>query len=87
MRREDFLAVGEFDAVNTPIAHSDLDLCFKVRAAGLRCVYTPFVTMTHRGHASIGAVPEKKQAPREKASVYLAETLARVQLPRSVLPG
>ena len=72
MRRDDFFAVGGFDAVNTPIAHSDLDLCFKVRAAGMRCVYTPFVTMTHRGHESIGALDEKERTePREKASLYL----------------
>ena len=71
MRREDFFRVGEFDAVNTPIAHSDLDLCFKVRAAGFRCVYTPFVTMTHRGHVSIGAAQrEETPLPRDKASVY-----------------
>lgn len=74
MRRADFFAVGEFDAVNTPIAHSDLDLCFKVRAAGMRCVYTPFATMTHRGHASIGAVEEEeKTPPRETASIYLLQ--------------
>ena len=42
MRRDDFFRVGGFDAVNTPIAHSDIDLCFKVREAGLRCVYTPY---------------------------------------------
>ncbi|MEO6870947.1 MAG: glycosyltransferase [Chthoniobacterales bacterium] len=73
MRRDDFFAVGEFDAVNTPIAHSDLDLCFKVRAAGMRCVYTPFATMRHTGHASIGGLeaPEEKTPRREKASVYL----------------
>jgi GT2 family glycosyltransferase len=75
--REDFFRVGEFDAVNTPIAHSDLDLCFKVREAGLRCVYTPFVTMTHRGHASIGAVQhQEKTPPRDKASVYLLKRWA-----------
>ncbi len=72
MRREDFFRVGEFDAVNTPIAHSDLDLSFKVREAGMRCVYTPFATMTHRGHASIGAVEEEKKVrPVEKVSVFL----------------
>ena len=74
MRRDDFFAVGEFDAINTPIAHSDLDLCFKVRAAGMRCVYTPFATMTHRGHASIGAVEaEAKPAPRDHASLFLLQ--------------
>jgi len=77
IRREDFFRVGEFDAVNTPIAHSDLDLCFKVREAGFRCVYTPFVAMTHRGHASIGAAQrEEKTPPRNKASVYLLKRWA-----------
>jgi O-antigen biosynthesis protein len=73
MRRDDFFRVGGFDAVNTPIAHSDLDLCFKVREAGMRCVYTPFATMTHRGHASIGAAENEKpvDSSREKANVYL----------------
>ncbi len=77
MRRDDFFRVGQFDAVNTPIAHSDLDLCFKVRDAGLRCVYTPFATMTHRGHVSLGAAQlEEEASPREKASVYLLQRWA-----------
>ncbi len=72
MRRDDFFRVGEWDAINTPVAHSDLDLCFKIRAAGLRCVYTPFVTMTHRGHESIGAEKAQAKVPaREKHSVFL----------------
>ncbi len=72
LRRDDFFAFGPWDAVDTPVAHSDFDLCFKIRAAGMRCVYTPFVTMTHRGHESIGAEAlEKKEARREKASVFL----------------
>ena len=72
MRKEDFVRLGGFDEVNTPIAHSDLELCFKVREAGLRCVYTPFTTMIHRGHASIGALEaEEHHAPADKASVYL----------------
>lgn len=72
MRRDDFFAVGKFDAINTPIAHSDLDLSFKVRAAGMRCVYTPFATLTHSGHASIGVVEEEeKNSAMEKVSVFL----------------
>ncbi len=72
MRRADFFAVGPFDVVNAPVAHSDFDLCFKIRAAGLRCVYTPFVTMTHRGHESIGAEEEEKKIARdERAGVFL----------------
>ena len=72
MRRDDFVRVGGFDAVNTPIAHSDIDLCFKVREAGLRCVYTPFATLSHAGHVSIGVEEEKECARRrDKASIYL----------------
>jgi glycosyltransferase involved in cell wall biosynthesis len=79
MRREDFFRVGGFDAVNTPIAHSDMDLCFKVREAGLRCVYTPYATLRHAGHASIGigeAQVQKQTRPRDKASIFLLKRWA-----------
>ena len=72
MRRDDFFRIGLWDTSNVPIAHSDLDLSFKIRAAGMRCVYTPFVTMRHRGHASIGV--EETIAPArapEKVSIFL----------------
>ena len=69
VRREDFFRVGGFDAVNTPIGHSDVDLSFKIREAGLRCVYTPFATLYHAGHVSIGA--EEEPAERDKSSIYL----------------
>ena len=72
VRREDFFSLGEWDAVNAPTAHSDLDLCFKIREAGIRCVYTPFVTMRHRGHASIGVLEHGEEIPaRDKVSVFL----------------
>ena len=77
MRRADFVALGGFDEVNTPIAHSDLDLCFKVREAGMRCVYTPFATMTHHGHVSIGS---EKQAGEvqvvDKSTIFLLQRWA-----------
>ena len=72
MRRDDFFSLGEWDAVNAPTSHSDLDLCFKIREAGLRCVYTPFATMRHRGHASIGMLEHGAEIPaRDKVSVFL----------------
>ncbi len=74
MRRDDFFAVGGWDTENAPVAHSDLDLSFKIRAAGLRCVYTPFATLRHRGHASIGTQePTLHPRPREKANVFLLQ--------------
>ncbi len=73
VRRDDFLGVDGFDAVNTAIAHSDVDLCFKLRERGLRCVYTPFAALRHIGHASIGEEERKaSERPRvDKASTYL----------------
>ena len=77
MRRADFFSLGGFDEINTPIAHSDLDLCFKVREAGMRCVYTPFATMTHHGHISLRA---ETQAPKphimDKSSIFLLQRWA-----------
>jgi GT2 family glycosyltransferase/glycosyltransferase involved in cell wall biosynthesis len=73
MRREDFLREGGFDEVNTPISHSDVDLCFKIRDRGMRCVYTPFVTMTHVGHVSIDDKERREETPpsSDKSSLYL----------------
>jgi O-antigen biosynthesis protein len=72
MRREDFFRLGGFDISNTPIAGSDLDLSFKIREAGRRCVYTPFATLRHTGHVSIGHEEEKIAAPRrDKSSIFL----------------
>ena len=73
MRRDDFVKIGGFDADNTPIAHSDVDLCFKVREAGLRCVYTPFATLRHAGHVSIGFSEKQSRGGRrqDKATTFL----------------
>ncbi|MFZ3374909.1 MAG: glycosyltransferase [Chthoniobacterales bacterium] len=77
MRREDFFRFKGFDTKNTPIANSDLDLCFKIREAGLRCVYTPFATLRHTGHVSIGQ--EEKKPPRrgrDKSTIFLLKRWA-----------
>jgi GT2 family glycosyltransferase len=77
IRPDDFFRVGGFDATNTPIAHSDMDLCFKLRQAGLRCVYTPYATLRHAGHASIGIEEtQRKQKLRDKASIFLLKRWA-----------
>ncbi|PZR71931.1 MAG: hypothetical protein DLM73_14575, partial [Chthoniobacterales bacterium] len=77
LRRDDFVRVGGFDSVNTPIAHSDIDLCFKLREIGLRCVYTPYATLRHAGHASIGEHEKKRKVRRrDKASIFLLKRWA-----------
>lgn len=72
MRRQVFIDIGGFDAINTPIMHSDIDLSFKVREAGLRCVYTPHATLLHIGHQSLVEYDKKKkQYHQDKADIYL----------------
>ena len=58
-----FRQLGGFDAVNTPIAHSDVDLCLRVREAGLSCVYTPHAGLIHLGHQSIGEAEQARPGP------------------------
>jgi GT2 family glycosyltransferase/glycosyltransferase involved in cell wall biosynthesis len=72
MRKEVFWDIGGFDGVDFPIAHSDGDLCFKVRAAGLACVYTPHAELFHIGHVSIGEtkkVGASKPKPKTKVDI------------------
>jgi len=71
MRREVFERINGFDTVNTPIAHSDLDLCFKIRELGLRLVYTPHTQLQHVGHLSIKEIESKGIKHSEKADIYL----------------
>lgn len=52
IRKEVFLEIGGFDSINTPTWHSDLDLSFKLREKGYRCVYTPYATLYHVGNHS-----------------------------------
>jgi len=67
-----FKKIGGFDAVNAPIGHSDVDLCFRVREAGYRCVYTPYAKLVHIGHVSIGEEEAcEKEFKRDKSEVFL----------------
>lgn len=56
-----FNEIGGFDEVNTPINHSDIDLCFRIREAGYLLVYTPFTNLRHFGHKSIGKLTGKSR--------------------------
>jgi GT2 family glycosyltransferase len=47
IRRDRFGAVGGFDEVSFPVAFNDVDLCLRLRAAGLRNLVTPRADMLH----------------------------------------
>lgn len=71
-----FREMDGFDAVNTPVGHSDVDLCLRVRERGLSLLYTPYAVLRHIGHVSIGQVEAAaEQAPRpprrDKADIHI----------------
>jgi GT2 family glycosyltransferase len=52
-KREDFLGVGGFDE-NYFSYYEDVDLSFRLRLAGGRCLYVPTAVVHHVGSASVG---------------------------------
>lgn len=74
MRKHVFAAVGGFDAIHTPSNHSDVDISFKIREHGLRCVYTPYATLRHIGHLSLGIYEKKdKKLKKDKSDIFLLQ--------------
>ncbi|MCE7027793.1 tetratricopeptide repeat protein [Jiella avicenniae] len=54
VRRDDFLALGGFDAAGLPIGYSDIDLCLRLHASGRDILWTPDVTLLHYESKSRG---------------------------------
>jgi len=74
IKKSNFDLVGGFDAIDFPINHSDIDLCFKLRDVGLSCVYTPHAKLTHIGHLSLSEfdqINKKKEFKKDKADILL----------------
>ena len=69
MRKKLFQQLNGFDIENTPVAHSDVDLSFKIIDAGFRCVYTPYATLRHIGHLSLKKVKENNN--KDKSDLFL----------------
>jgi O-antigen biosynthesis protein len=63
-RREVFLAHQGFDEVGLPVAFSDIDYALKLRASGLRILWTPEITLYHHESKTRGLdhLDEEKQA-------------------------
>ena len=54
LRREVWEAVGGLDEINLPVSYNDVDLCLRLRARGLRIIWTPFAELYHLESASRG---------------------------------
>ena len=62
LRRSVYQAVGGMDADHFAVAFNDVDLCLRVRALGLRNLWTPFAELYHHESVTRGVDhrPEKK---------------------------
>jgi GT2 family glycosyltransferase len=54
VRRSVFEASGGFDEVRLPVAYGDIDLALKLRARGLKILWTPSITLRHYESKSRG---------------------------------
>jgi GT2 family glycosyltransferase len=80
MSKRLFNEIGGWDEHNAPSAHSDVDLCFRLREHGYSCVYTPHAELTHLGHVAIGASEaEAKTRPfnKDKADIFVLKRWGR----------
>ena len=53
-RADVFQGVGGFDEADLSVAYNDVDLCLKLRRAGLKVIYCPYVVAEHHESVSRG---------------------------------
>jgi GT2 family glycosyltransferase len=77
VRRSVYEQVGGLDETDFKVSYNDIDLCLKVREAGLRIVFTPFALLLHEGSASqkgkVETAPDEAKLKRfaaEKDAMY-----------------
>ncbi len=70
--RDAFLAAGGFDE-SLAVAFNDVDLCLRLRARGLRNVYTPHARLVHDEGRSRGS----DDSPRNRARWHREERILR----------
>lgn len=72
LRREVYERVGGLEEEHLAVAFNDVDLCLKIREAGLRIVVTPFAELHHYESASRGADRSAEQRERhDRESAYM----------------
>jgi GT2 family glycosyltransferase len=76
VRRSVFEETSGFDEEHLPIGYNDVDFCLKLRAKGLRNLYTSFARLVH--HESVSRGPMERHSDRKSG----ASAEARVVLAR-----
>jgi GT2 family glycosyltransferase len=76
--RRHFDLVGGLDAKNLPVAFNDVDFCLRLRAAGLRIIWTPHAELVHHESKSRGSdfTPERIDGFRAEIA-YMERRWAR----------
>ena len=74
VRRKVYQAVGGCDAEGLPVTWNDSDLCLRIRAYGLRAIWSPYIQMLHLEQATRGSdeTPERQiRFARERTRMRL----------------
>ncbi len=72
VRRDAFMSVGGFDEVGLQVAYNDVDLCLKLRSAGLHNLITPHAELLHKESATRGddmSAAHRARWERERATM------------------
>jgi GT2 family glycosyltransferase/tetratricopeptide (TPR) repeat protein len=88
-RRETFLDHRGFDEVGLPVACSDTDYALKLRASGLKILWTPDITLYHHESKTRGLDhldPEKRARSAAERAVLEARWGAALRVDPSVNP-
>jgi O-antigen biosynthesis protein len=67
VRRDHYVAVGGLDAESFAVAFNDIDFCLRLRATGLRNLYTPHAVLLHHESVSRGKDNSADKRPRFEA--------------------
>jgi tetratricopeptide (TPR) repeat protein/GT2 family glycosyltransferase len=88
-RRDDFLAHHGFDELNLAVSFSDIDYALKLRASGLKLLWTPEITLYHHESKTRGLDhldPEKSARDAAERTVMEARWGAAMLADPSVNP-
>jgi GT2 family glycosyltransferase/tetratricopeptide (TPR) repeat protein len=90
MRRDIFAASGGFDEAGLPVAYGDIDFALKLRARGLKVLWTPSITLRHYESKSRGLDhldAEKRARNKAERSVIEQRWGAALRVDPSVNPA
>ncbi|MGZ3183719.1 MAG: glycosyltransferase family 2 protein [Telluria sp.] len=82
VRKSDYLRVGGMDPVGFPVAFNDVDLCLRLRAAGLAITWTAHAKLLHAESASRGQEDSPQKLSRFKRELDLLRERWRDRLLR-----